>query len=295
MTRVLKLAAAAAGAAVIAIAAFLLHPRSGARRRAAARRATVGVASLVGSAVDRRPQPVRRHQLGRDARQPRPRRPLPGLRRPRHRPRDPRQPRRGHAARRGRRADRHHPVRDRRSRSRRRRRRRQPAPPADARFAAPRRSPRSRSTPRSATLGWCRCPSTHRWSRCWRAPLRRSRARGAGSTSRSGTDFGQSSSATATSVHIASRNALALERYFPELIEPLQAALPERAIVDGEVVIATDHGLDFDALQQRIHPAASRVRMLSEKTPASVVLFDLLALDARRPPRATARGTAQRR
>jgi ATP-dependent DNA ligase len=80
-------------------------------------------------------------------------------------------------------------------------------------------------------------------------------------------------------VHIASRNALALERYFPELIEPLQAALPQRAIVDGEVVIATDHGLDFDALQQRIHPAASRVRMLAEKTPASVVLFDLLGID----------------
>jgi ATP-dependent DNA ligase len=78
-------------------------------------------------------------------------------------------------------------------------------------------------------------------------------------------------------VHIASRNALALERYFPELIQPLQEALPERAIVDGEVVIATDHGLDFDALQQRIHPAASRVRMLAEKTPASAVLFDLLA------------------
>jgi len=79
-------------------------------------------------------------------------------------------------------------------------------------------------------------------------------------------------------VHIASRNALALERYFPELIDPLKAALPERCIVDGEVVIATDHGLDFDALQQRIHPAASRVRMLAEQTPASVVLFDLLAL-----------------
>ncbi len=79
-------------------------------------------------------------------------------------------------------------------------------------------------------------------------------------------------------VHIASRNALALERYFPELIDPLKAALPERCVVDGEVVIATDHGLDFDALQQRIHPAASRVRMLAERTPASVVLFDLLAL-----------------
>jgi len=79
-------------------------------------------------------------------------------------------------------------------------------------------------------------------------------------------------------VHVASRNALALERYFPELTAPLQAALPQRCIVDGEVVIATDHGLDFDALQLRIHPAASRVRMLSEQTPASVVLFDLLAL-----------------
>src|SRR6202521_2341244 len=93
-------------------------------------------------------------------------------------------------------------------------------------------------------------------------------------------------------VHVASRNALALERYFPELIAPLQAALPERAIVDGEVVIATDHGLDFDALQLRIHPAASRVRMLSEQTPASVGLFDLRALgdaDVRERPLAERR------
>jgi ATP-dependent DNA ligase len=81
-------------------------------------------------------------------------------------------------------------------------------------------------------------------------------------------------------VHVASRNALALERYFPELLDPLRAALPDRCIVDGEVVIATDHGLDFDALQLRIHPAASRVKMLSEQTPASVVLFDLLAQGA---------------
>ena len=80
-------------------------------------------------------------------------------------------------------------------------------------------------------------------------------------------------------IHIASRNALALERYFPELIDPLKAALPARSIVDGEVVIATDHGLDFDALQLRIHPAESRVRMLASQTPASVVLFDVLALD----------------
>jgi ATP-dependent DNA ligase len=79
------------------------------------------------------------------------------------------------------------------------------------------------------------------------------------------------------SVHIASRNALPLERYFPELIEPLRNALPQQAIVDGEVVIATPNGLAFDSLQMRLHPAASRVKMLAEQTPASVVLFDLLA------------------
>lgn len=79
-------------------------------------------------------------------------------------------------------------------------------------------------------------------------------------------------------VRISSRNALPLERYFPELIDPLRDALPAEAVVDGEVVIATPQGLDFDALQMRLHPAASRVRMLAEKTPASVVLFDVLAL-----------------
>src|SRR5205085_10639309 len=80
-------------------------------------------------------------------------------------------------------------------------------------------------------------------------------------------------------VHISSRNALPLERYFPELAAPLREALAERSVVDGEVVIAGPHGLDFDALQMRIHPAESRVRMLSEQTPARVVLFDQLALD----------------
>jgi ATP-dependent DNA ligase len=78
-------------------------------------------------------------------------------------------------------------------------------------------------------------------------------------------------------VHISSRNALPLERYFPELVAPIREALGERAVVDGEVVIAGPHGLDFDALQMRIHPAESRVRMLAEQTPARVVLFDLLA------------------
>jgi ATP-dependent DNA ligase len=69
-----------------------------------------------------------------------------------------------------------------------------------------------------------------------------------------------------------------MTRYFPELVAAVQAELPQRCVIDGEIVIATDHGLDFEALQQRIHPADSRVRMLAEKTPASFIAFDLLAL-----------------
>ncbi len=80
---------------------------------------------------------------------------------------------------------------------------------------------------------------------------------------------------------IGSRNELPLTRYFPELVTDLRAALPDAAVVDGEVVVAGPGGLDFDALSQRVHPALSRVRMLAEKTPASFVAFDLLALDER--------------
>jgi ATP-dependent DNA ligase len=69
-----------------------------------------------------------------------------------------------------------------------------------------------------------------------------------------------------------------MTRYFPELIAAAAAELPERCVIDGEIVIATDHGLDFEALQQRIHPADSRVRMLAKQTPASFIAFDLLAL-----------------
>ena len=76
---------------------------------------------------------------------------------------------------------------------------------------------------------------------------------------------------------LQSRDAKPLGRYFPELEVPLKAALPERAVVDGEIVLATASGLDFDLLQQRVHPAASRVKKLAEETPASVVLWDLLA------------------
>ena len=76
---------------------------------------------------------------------------------------------------------------------------------------------------------------------------------------------------------LQSRDTKPLDRYFPELRAPLLAGLPERCVLDAEIVIATGGRLDFEALQLRIHPAASRVKMLAEQTPASVVCFDLLA------------------
>src|SRR6188768_360030 len=75
-----------------------------------------------------------------------------------------------------------------------------------------------------------------------------------------------------------SRDLKPLDRYFPELAAPLKAALPERCVLDGEVVIAGDGALQFEALLLRIHPAASRVKMLAEESPASFVAWDLLAL-----------------
>ena len=80
---------------------------------------------------------------------------------------------------------------------------------------------------------------------------------------------------------IQSRDEKSLNRYFPELLEPLRAQLPERCVLDGEIVIAKNDALDFDALQLRIHPAASRVKLLSKEIPASVVFFDLLAVGDR--------------
>ncbi len=82
-------------------------------------------------------------------------------------------------------------------------------------------------------------------------------------------------------VELGSRNDRPLTRYFPELVELLLAALPERCVVDGEIVVVTGDGLDFDTLQNRLHPAASRVRKLAAETPASFVAFDLLALGDR--------------
>ena len=79
-------------------------------------------------------------------------------------------------------------------------------------------------------------------------------------------------------VYTQSRDLKPLDRYFPELAAPFLAQLPERCVLDGEVVIARDGTLDFEALLLRIHPAASRVRMLAEASPASFVAWDLLAL-----------------
>jgi len=79
-------------------------------------------------------------------------------------------------------------------------------------------------------------------------------------------------------VELGSRNDRPLTRYFPELVELLRQALPERCVVDGEIVIVTENDLDFESLQLRLHPAASRVRKLAAETPASFVVFDLLAL-----------------
>jgi len=78
-------------------------------------------------------------------------------------------------------------------------------------------------------------------------------------------------------VLLQSRDLKPLNRYFPELPGPLLEKLPERCVLDGEIVIAGPHGLDFDALLLRIHPAASRVKLLASQTPASYVAFDLLA------------------
>jgi ATP-dependent DNA ligase len=80
-------------------------------------------------------------------------------------------------------------------------------------------------------------------------------------------------------VELGSRNEKPLTRYFPEVVEAVRTQLPQRCVVDGEIVIAAGKGLDFEALLQRIHPAASRVATLARTTPASFVAFDLLALD----------------
>jgi ATP-dependent DNA ligase len=98
-------------------------------------------------------------------------------------------------------------------------------------------------------------------------------------------------------LHIQSRDLKPLGRYFPELEAALRKGLPKRCVVDGEIVIAGDGGLDFDALQMRLHPAASRVEKLAKETPASFVAFDLLAegaRDLRSRPQADRRAALER-
>jgi len=80
-------------------------------------------------------------------------------------------------------------------------------------------------------------------------------------------------------VYIQSRDGKPLDRYFPELAEPIRKNVPKRCVLDGEIVIAGPRGLDFDALQMRLHPAASRVQKLAQQTPAAFVAFDILAED----------------
>src|SRR5919204_4936144 len=96
---------------------------------------------------------------------------------------------------------------------------------------------------------------------------------------------------------LQSRDEKPMNRYFPELIAPLAAALPERSVVDGEIVIVGTGGLDFEALLLRIHPAASRVKLLAAQSPASFVAWDLLALgdeDLRETPLAERRERLER-
>jgi ATP-dependent DNA ligase len=93
-------------------------------------------------------------------------------------------------------------------------------------------------------------------------------------------------------VYIQSRDLKPLGRYFPELLRAFRGGLPERSVVDGEIVIVSPRGLDFEALQMRLHPAESRVKKLSAEIPASFVAFDLLALgdrDTRRLPQSERR------
>jgi ATP-dependent DNA ligase len=82
-------------------------------------------------------------------------------------------------------------------------------------------------------------------------------------------------------VELGSRNERPLTRYFPDIVEAVKRELPERCVVDGEIILVLEGRLEFDALQQRIHPAASRIKLLAAETPAAFVAFDLLALGDR--------------
>ena len=93
---------------------------------------------------------------------------------------------------------------------------------------------------------------------------------------------------------IQSRDGKSLNRYFPELMEPIKTQLPSRCVLDGEIVITAKGGLDFERLQLRIHPAASRVKLLSQETPASIIFFDVLC-EANEDLRTSAFGSRRKR
>ena len=98
-------------------------------------------------------------------------------------------------------------------------------------------------------------------------------------------------------LYLQSRDSRPLDRYFPELHDALLERLPQDCVVDGEIVIATEHGLDFDALQLRLHPAASRVTKLAKETPSSFVAFDVLEVggrDLRGGPQAVRRSALEK-
>jgi len=95
----------------------------------------------------------------------------------------------------------------------------------------------------------------------------------------------------ADDIYIQSRDLKPLDRYFPELHQALLERLPSGAVLDGEIVIAGPGGLDFNALQMRLHPAASRVAKLAAACPSSFVAFDLLAATAAGAPARTCRGS----
>src|ERR1035437_933177 len=190
-----------------------------------------------------------------------------GLRRRRHRPAGDRSPADRHPARRGHPAGRHRRVRGRGPRRRRGRRCQQP-PPARG---VPHRAP-GVALPLAMTLAvrpplepmLARAADDIPVGREWRYEPKWDGFRVI--VFRDGDD-----------VVLGSRKGQPLQRFFPEILEPLRATLPAQAVADGEIIIATSRGLDFDALQMRLHPAASRVARLAAETPATVILFDLLA------------------
>ena len=126
-----------------------------------------------------------------------------------------------------------------------------------------------------------RSRSRHRSNRCWRSWRRRCRKEAGFLYEPKWDGFRAIVFRRESDLFIQSRDLRPLDRYFPELRDALLANLPLDCVVDGEIVIPTTHGLDFDALQLRLHPAASRVAKLAKDIPSAFVAFDVLAIDGR--------------